>query len=204
MECCIMSVWTALISTNVARVMFQIVKYNWVSTELAMFIISCNNFITKMISRTYYDDAACKIYLVVTKKTEVLVYISEDKIPLQWLRNERDGLSNHQPHDCLLDRLFRCRSKKTSKLRVDSLCAGNSLVTGEFLAQRASNTENVSIWWRHHVIMWETMSGCIKPLTTAIFKVTFPKLIRYLTAPADYLDARATKFHILEISYQLG
>ena len=28
---------------------------------------------------------------------------------------------------------------------------GNSPVTGEFPAQRASNAENVSIWWRHHV-----------------------------------------------------
>ena len=27
---------------------------------------------------------------------------------------------------------------------------GNSPVTGEFPAQMASNTENVSIWWRHH------------------------------------------------------
>ena len=27
---------------------------------------------------------------------------------------------------------------------------GNSPVTGEFPAQRASNAENVSIWWRHH------------------------------------------------------
>ena len=27
-----------------------------------------------------------------------------------------------------------------------------SLVTGEFPAQMASNAENVSIWWRHHVI----------------------------------------------------
>ena len=53
--------------------------------------------------------------------------------------------SNHQPHDCLLDRLFRRRSKKTSKLRVTGLCAGNSPVTGEFPAQRASNAENVSI-----------------------------------------------------------
>ena len=25
-----------------------------------------------------------------------------------------------------------------------------SLVTGEFPAQRASNAENISIWWRHH------------------------------------------------------
>ena len=41
----------------------------------------------------------------------------------------------------------RSRSKKTSKLRV----TGPSPVTGEFPAQRASNAENVAIWWRHHV-----------------------------------------------------
>ena len=28
---------------------------------------------------------------------------------------------------------------------------GNSPVTGEFPAQMATNAENVSIWWRHHV-----------------------------------------------------
>ena len=44
---------------------------------------------------------------------------------LQWRHNERDGISNHQPHDCLLNHLFRCRSKKTSKLHVTVLCAGN-------------------------------------------------------------------------------
>ena len=43
-----------------------------------------------------------------------------------------------------------CRSKKTSKLRVTGLCEGNSPVTGEFPAQRASYADNVSIWWRHH------------------------------------------------------
>ena len=37
-----------------------------------------------------------------------------------------------------------------SKLRVTGLCVGNSPVTGEFPALRASNAENVSIWWRHH------------------------------------------------------
>ena len=45
---------------------------------------------------------------------------------LQWRHNELDGVSNHQPDDCLLNRLFRRRSKKTSKLRVTGLCAGNS------------------------------------------------------------------------------
>ena len=51
------------------------------------------------------------------------------------------------------DRLFRYRSKKTSKLRVTGLCAGNSPGTGEFPAQMASYAENVSIWWRHHEAM---------------------------------------------------
>ena len=72
--------------------------------------------------------------------------------PLRWRHNGRDTVSNHQPHDCLLNRLFRPRSKKTSKLRVTGLCVGNSPGTGEFPAQMASNAENVSIWWRHHVI----------------------------------------------------
>ena len=50
-------------------------------------------------------------------------------VSLQWRHNERDGVSNHQPRDCLLNGLFRPRSKKTSKLRT-GLCEGNSPVTG--------------------------------------------------------------------------
>ena len=70
------------------------------------------------------------------------IYVS---IPqsLQWRHNE--------PHDFLLSRLFRRRSKKTPKLRFTGLCVGNLLpVTGEFPAQQASSAENVSIWWHHH------------------------------------------------------
>ena len=37
---------------------------------------------------------------------------------LQWRRNGREGVSGHQPLECLFNHLFRCRSKKTSKLRV--------------------------------------------------------------------------------------
>ena len=72
-------------------------------------------------------------------------------VALQWRHNKRDGVSEHQFHDCLRNRLFRRISKKASKLRVTVLCAGNSPMTGEFPAQKASNAENVSIWWRHHV-----------------------------------------------------
>ena len=72
--------------------------------------------------------------------------------PLQWRHNERDGVSNHQLHNCLLNRLFKVQMKEISKLRVTGLCEGNSPVTGELPAQRASNAKNFSIWWRHHAI----------------------------------------------------
>ena len=49
---------------------------------------------------------------------------------LQWRHNGCDGVSNHQPHGCLLNHLFGRRSKKTSKLRVTGhLC-------GEFTGPR--------------------------------------------------------------------
>ena len=45
---------------------------------------------------------------------------------------------NCKAYDCLLNRLFRRGSTKTPKLRVIGLCE--------------ENAENVSIWWRHHVL----------------------------------------------------
>ena len=69
-------------------------------------------------------------------------------LSLQWRHNGHAGVSNHQPHHCLLIRLFGRRSKKTSKFRVTGLCVGNSPGIGDFPAQMASNAENV--WWRHH------------------------------------------------------
>ena len=71
------------------------------------------------------------------------------RVSLQWRHNDHDVVSSHQPHGCLLNRSFRRRSKKTSKLRVTGLCGVNSPETGEFPAQMASNAENVSIRWRH-------------------------------------------------------
>ena len=83
-------------------------------------------------------------------RTKSIDFVTRDKRlrqTLQWRNNERDGVSHHRRLDCLLNGLFRRRSKKTSKLRVTGLCEPNSSVTGEFPAQRASNATNVSIWW---------------------------------------------------------
>ena len=49
-------------------------------------------------------------------------------LSLHWRHNDHDSVWNHQPHGCFLNRLFRRRSKKTSKLRVTGLCVGNSPV----------------------------------------------------------------------------
>ena len=62
-------------------------------------------------------------------------------LSLQWRHNGRNNVSNHQPHHCLLNRLFRRRSKKTSKLRVIGICAVNSPVTGEFPVQMANDAD---------------------------------------------------------------
>ena len=65
------------------------------------------------------------------------LFVSMDNYSLTWtircLHHSRFitmtsyySVSNHQPHGCLLNRLFRRRWKKTSKLRVTGLCVGNS------------------------------------------------------------------------------
>ena len=101
----------------------------------------------------HHRDAHRRVYATVDTNCHVKYSISPKS--LQWRHNGRDSVANHQPHGCLLNRSFRRRSKKTSKLRVTGLCAGNSQGTGEFPAQMASNAENASIWWRHHDMQTE-------------------------------------------------
>ena len=52
--------------------------------------------------------------------------ITNKLLTLHWSHNDHGGVSNYQSQGCLLNCLFRRRSKKTSKLRVTGLCAGNS------------------------------------------------------------------------------
>ena len=59
-----------------------------------------------------YDDVIMQIHFICKS--------------LHWRHNDHDGMSNHQPHGCLLNLLFRRWSKKTSKLLVTGLCVGNS------------------------------------------------------------------------------
>ena len=66
-------------------------------------------------------------------------------LTLRWRHSESHDVSNYRRLDCLLYRLFTRRPKKPPKLRITGLCEGNSPVTGEFPAQKASDAENGSI-----------------------------------------------------------
>ena len=103
-------------------------------------------------SRIWYEEVEVDSVGEFTRVCHVCVFQSMvlGIYALQWRLHGRYSVSNHQPHHSVLNRFFRRRSKKTSKLRVTGLCAGNSPVTGEFPTQMASNAKNVSIWWRHH------------------------------------------------------
>ena len=79
--------------------------------------------------------------------------------PLQWRHNERDGVSNHH----LMIVYSTRRSKKTSKLRVSGLCEGNSPVTDELPAQRASYGKGFQLMtasWHRHSPFNDTYNAC--------------------------------------------
>ena len=120
-------------------------------------------------------DGPLGIWLVPFRTTE-LMWVWGDNKTLVWRHNGRDGVSNRQPHDCLLNRSFRRRLKKTSKLCVTGLCAGNLPVTGEFPAQMSSNAENVSIWWRHHE---SRNAAVLKPKTNNQTFESLSMLVKY-------------------------
>ena len=130
---------------------------NYYRTNYSCYVWSQNlhNFIMWVFIRLIQDTQYMGKYSVPYKSCGICrskpPASCNEQPSLQWRHNGLVGVSNDQPHHYLLGRLFGRRSKKTSKLRVTGLCACNSPVTGEFPAQRASNAENVSIWWRHHV-----------------------------------------------------
>ena len=120
-------------------------------------IVSLNKLLNKQSICMWFETLTCSGYL------DVRSWANLRSLPLslQWHHNGRDGVSNLQPQNCLLKRLFRRRSKEASTLRVTGLCEGNSPVTGEFLTQMASNAENVSIWRRHHAYQnWYIWNVC--------------------------------------------
>ena len=81
--------------------------------------------------REFVGTACCTYGQSNTTSTIISLLAFSLDTSLHWRHNENVGVSNHQSHGCLLNRLLRRRSKKTSKLRTAGLCAGNSPGTGD-------------------------------------------------------------------------
>ena len=138
--------WKWLVSEDVIEMVAK--RKFWKLSSLVVFSTVFVDGPTFLHTGAPMGTVAAKSELCMLTWLVLACYGDENIYTLQWRHNGRDGVSNHQPHGCLLNRLSTCRSK----LRVTGLCAGNSPVTGEFPAEKASNAENVSIWWRNYEI----------------------------------------------------
>ena len=106
----------------------------------------------------------------------IIICLWNGKSSLQWHHNERDSVSNQQPHDCLLNGLFRRRSKKASKPGVTGLCVGNSPVTGESPHKGTVTRKmfpfddvimfksqwNINLWYRFLIAQWQRLTQSVK------------------------------------------
>ena len=120
-------------------------------------------------------------------------------LPLNWRHNDHDGVSNPQPNGCLLNRLFRRRSKLKAP-RHWPLC-GEIIGTGEFPAQRASYAENVSVWWRHHVRM--TKSSYADQITDVTRIQNFKIKDRFFSFLFSYRLRVNAVFHVWKVTPKL-
>ena len=98
---------------------------------------------------------------------------------LQWRHNGRDGVSNHWHLNCLLNRGFWGRWKKTSKLCVTGLCVGNSPITGDFPTQRASKAEDVPIWWHHPDLTYDIHIVALSETWDVVHPISFKENFRF-------------------------
>ena len=93
-----------------------------------------------------HDESACDSSLRTLWRHQMGIFSA---LLAHWAGNPPVTVSS------LLNRLFRCVSKETSKpLRITGLCEWNPVDSPKKLT---SNAENVSIWWRHHgrsLISW--------------------------------------------------
>ena len=121
--------WVRFLVSSERENNFTPFDWKWACTTLIKWLISVMSIY--LVNMSVY--VCIKQNIIGDERSSFRLLIS-----LQWHHNERDSVSNHQPCHCLINRLFWRRSKKTPKHRVTGLCAGNSPVTGEFPAQRAS------------------------------------------------------------------
>ena len=103
-----------LASTYLFDCVFITVFSCWIAWDNLLPLCECKTWLLFVCLTTTYrltrhvSPLWIKTYPVgLSNVLDAILFIS-----LYWGHNEHDSVSNHQPHDCLLKRLFKCRSKK--------------------------------------------------------------------------------------------
>ena len=120
---------------------FSIVRDVWRQQFFVLSEKTNNISVVSSHFHLYLRISALRLPTVYYKELMKNTMINTTFLSLQWRHNERDGISNHPRDDCLLSRLFRCRSKKIEKIRVTGLCAGKSPVNSPY---KGSVTQKMS------------------------------------------------------------
>ena len=111
--------------------------------------------------------------------------------------HERRGVSNHQPHYCLLSNEFSLTTKAKSKPTLLIFCEGNPPVTGGFPSQKASDTENVYMSWHHPGLecnshLWEAT------VYTMVYTHRFAVLCFDAVISSNHSETHESLTHILK------
>ena len=116
--------------------------------------------------------------------------------PIPWRNNGHGSVSNHQPHDCLLNRLFRRRSNKS--LNSASLAFVRGIQRGP-----ANNAEKVPIWWRHHGITDVHNTPVTQYILVDIYFVLLPRSLWFASTSCQHSFTSVTIFSIIKFRLSL-
>ena len=109
-----------------------------------------------------------KPFLYVQKAPTIFMTLTHGT--LQWRHNERDGISHQWRLDCLLNRLFRHRSKKASKLCITGLCEGFVPSLNKLLDKQSSCQWFETSWSTCDVaVMWLDLMQCASGIRLFLF-----------------------------------
>ena len=135
-----------------------------------------------------------KVRIIISIRISLLMEIYEyTSTPpfcsLQWRYNEHDGVSNHQRLYCLLNRLFRHRSKKILKLRVTDICEGNSPHKRPVTRKLFPFDDVIMLMWFYFIQFARNDE----------IKITIYHIIRLTMTPFQYQDFPGDDFLIIRV-----
>ena len=167
-------------------------------------VLLCQEQVSKVGASIFIQQYMWNIYVYILvptldtcfwHNTPVMLYA------LQWRHNERDGVSNHRRLHCLFNCWFRRKSKTNQSFA--SLTFGQEFtgsVTGKFSAQTASNAENASVWWRHHVPVTHFTNGVwahnLNRLTNHFASTLFILTVSHLGVLSILICRQATSHYL--------